>query len=336
MRTSLFAIFIVSLCLACNKTIPPATPPPVTNPVTPPTTPVTPVTPPPSLDSLFGWTKSKQAASNIDDIWYSTGNVGFIINDTFLLTSTDYGVTWTKVPNTTFPQLLNFQFLDNQHGFVQGLSQLGVTTDGGANWSFSTLPTNSVYNFQFITPYTGFYYDLQHYSIYKTSDAGNSWQNVSNNNGMIDCFYFLDSLNGFYMGINAFNVTSDGAKTWQKISAGVFKLNNSGFYKMQFLDAMNGYCSSLTGLAKTTDGGISWTTILPWPPYGASAYIIPYFFDVNNGYCLMNNTIYKTTDGGQTWTLSCKLFNDNFSGLHMLDMNTGWAATFGGYVLRLQ
>jgi photosystem II stability/assembly factor-like uncharacterized protein len=98
---------------------------------------------------------------------------------------------------------------------------------------------------------------------------------------------------------------------------------------------MNGYSSSPNWLAKTTDGGVTWTTSLPLP-YNAGVYVLPYFFDVNNGYCIMNKTLYKTTDGGQSWTLSCKLANDYFSCLHMLDMNTGWAGTFGGYVLRLQ
>ena len=125
----------------------------------------------------------------------------------------------------------------------------------------------------------------------------------------------------------------DGGITWQKISAGVFPVNNTEFVRMKFIDSMNGYSASPNGLSKTTDGGINWTLSLPT---GGKDYIIPYFFDVNNGYCLADSAIYKTTNGGSSWSLSCKLANDQFSGLHMLDMNNGWAGTYNGNVLRLQ
>jgi photosystem II stability/assembly factor-like uncharacterized protein len=318
MKKILFISFIVSLCTACSKTTPPATTVPQV----------------PQTDSLFSWTKtSTPVASGIFDIWFTTNNVGFITNDTFLLTSTDNGVTWTPVANTSFPHIFNLQFVDNQNGFVQGDHELGVTRDGGATWSFSSLPTTGGWNFQFITANTGFYYDRSSV-IYKTSDAGIHWQNVGNVQfDDINCFYFLDSLTGFYMGYQSFNKTQDGGQTWQKISVGVFPINNASYLKMQFLDSMNGYSASPSGLMRTTDGGVTWTATLP---ISGGDYIIPYFFDVNNGYCLANSSIYKTTDGGLSWTLSCKLGNDQFASLHMLDMNTGWAGTFGGYVLRLQ
>ena len=101
---------------------------------------------------------------------------------------------------------------------------------------------------------------------------------------------------------------------------------------MQFLDALHGYSCSTTGLYKTNDGGVTWTNVLP----AAASFMVPYFFDINNGYCLVDNEMYKTSDGGQHWTRSCKLANDKFSGLHMFTMNSGWASSFSGYVLRLQ
>jgi photosystem II stability/assembly factor-like uncharacterized protein len=318
MKKILFTSFIVSLCMACTKTAPPV----VTGPQVTPS------------DSLFSWTKSgSPVTSGIFDIWFTTNKTGFITNDTSLFTSTDNGVTWTPVANTTFPHIFNFQFVDDQNGFVQGDKQMGVTRDGGVTWSFNPLPTTSGWDFQFLTANTGFFYDRSP-AIYKTSDAGIHWQNVGNVQfDQINCFYFLDSLTGFYMGSQTFNKTLDGGITWQKISAGVFPGSNESFLKMQFLDSMNGYSASPNGLTKTTDGGVSWTVSLPTTD---GDYIIPYFFDVNNGYCIANSTIYKTTDGGQSWTLSCKLGSDKFAGLHMLDMNTGWAGTYGGYVLRLQ
>ena len=319
MKKILFISFFVSLSMACSKTSPSATtvPPPVT-----------------PTDSLGSWIKSDTSVSGgVYDIWFTTNKTGFITNNSSLLTSADNGVTWTPVANTTFPFIFNFQFVDDQNGFVQGNRNLGVTHDGGATWSFRSLPSTNGWDFQFITANTGFLFDRKT-GIYKTSDAGINWKNLLNIQfDNIDCFYFLDSLKGFYMGYQSFNKTTDGGITWQKISAGVFPVNNTEFVRMQFLDSMNGYSASPNGLTKTTDGGISWTVSLPT---GGKDYIIPYFFDVNNGYCLADSAIYKTTNGGSSWSLSCKLANDQFSGLHMLDMNTGWAGTYKGFVLRLQ
>ena len=318
MKKILFVSFFVSLCIACSKTNSPATPAP-------------PVTP---ADSLGSWIKSDTTVTgSVIDIWFTTNKTGFITNYSSLLTSTDNGVTWTPVANTTSQFIYNLQFVDDQNGFAQGNKQMGVTRDGGATWSFRSLPSTNGWDFQFITANTGFLFDRKT-GIYKTSDAGFSWKyllNIQFDN--INCFYFLDSLKGFYMGYQSFNKTTDGGLTWQKVSAGAFPVNNTEFVKMQFLDSMNGYSASPNGLAKTTDGGISWTLSLPT---GGKDYIIPHFFDVNNGYCLADSAIYKTTNGGSSWSLSCKLANDHFSGLHMLDMNTGWAGTFNGYVLRLQ
>ena len=131
---------------------------------------------------------------------------------------------------------------------------------------------------------------------------------------------------------------SNSAKQSTPVTAGRLVTSNitdtsfKTYYKMQFLDTLNGYFGSPSGLFKTSDGGKSWSNILP----RQTTFMVPHFFDNNNGYCLAANTIYKTTDGGNNWTVSCKLGQDDFSGMHFLDINTGWATTFGGFVLRLK
>jgi len=101
---------------------------------------------------------------------------------------------------------------------------------------------------------------------------------------------------------------------------------------MQFIDSLIGYCATHKGLLKTTNGGLTWINCLT----AITKFMIPYFIDTYNGYCVNENAIYKTNDGGANWKTSCKLNTDRFSGLHLLDMNTGWASTFGGYFLKLK
>jgi photosystem II stability/assembly factor-like uncharacterized protein len=133
--------------------------------------------------------------------------------------------------------------------------------------------------------------------------------------------------------VNAhFNKTTDAGNSWQVLSSNITDTSFKSYFRMQFLDTLNGYFGSPNGLFKTSDGGKSWTNCL----VRQTTFMVPHFFDKNNGYCLAANTIYKTTDGGNNWAVSCKLGQDDFSGMHFLDINTGWATTFGGFVLRLK
>ncbi len=310
---------------ACSKT---ESPPNPTTPIVP-----TPPSPPASVDSLIDWVKIGKPSSSVQDIWFTNQNTGFITNDTLILTSTNNGGSWSTVPNTTDPHIFNIQFLDDQNGFVQGNNLLGTTYDGGSTWSFKQLASTNALLFQFTDILHGFFLDPLN-GLYKTNDGGDHWVNTHQ---IGITFFFIDSLNGFLMDGSRVDKTIDGGANWQPRGSG-FTATVRDFLKMQFLDSLHGYCATENGLLKTTDGGFTWTTSLPpqQNPTALTSFIIPYFLDINNGYCLSRNIIYKTTDGGINWTMSCKLGNDTFSGFHFLDMNTGWAGTFGGYVLRLK
>ena len=206
------------------------------------------------------------------------------------------------------------------------------TTDRGLNWTTRTFPTPQVLYSQFVSPVTGFYFDISS-GMYKTIDGGNHWASILPvaTQGQDFPFYFLDSLHGFTMIDNNFSKTVDGGAHWDLITSNVVIGNYTGFYKMQFLDSLNGYCGTKYGLYKTTDGGKTWTNSLS-STYG---FIIPQFFDVNNGYCLIGNAIYKTIDGGHNWTISCRLGSGSFYGMHFIDMNTGLACTTRDFVIKL-
>ena len=264
------------------------------------------------------------------DIWFTSNMDGFMTNDSLLFVTHDKGISWFQIPGTLHPIIENLQFLDSQNGFAQGGNQLGITNDSGKTWVFKTLPNISILFFQFVSTTTGFYADYT-LGIMKTIDAGNHWTSVLTNTQKNFPFYFLDSLRGVAMGGGDFSVTTNGGSNWTLKTAHVTTYD-AGYYKMQFTDTLTGYCATPQGLIKTTDGGTTWTTCLPT----TTKFMIPYFIDANDGYCISGSTIYKTTDGGKNWTVSCQLSNDRFSGLHLLDMNTGWACTFGGYVLRLK
>ncbi len=310
-------LLIIFFILSCKKTN--------SNPNLPPT----PVTP----DTLNAWIKYPKIDSNsligFEDIWFTDSVHGIGATSGQTMSSVDGGKTWKYLPGTYGGY--NIQFLDSLHGFVQG-DYLSTTTDGGKTWTTNT-KSGGLY-LQFITTTAGFTYDA---GIYSTHDGGNSWTSIFSPlvsaNGRYP-FYFLDSLKGFsLMNGNSYK-TVNGGINWQ-ILGSVTTLDFSSFYKMQFLDTLNGYCGAPNGLLKTSDGGKTWNYCLSITEPAAS-FIVPQFFDVNNGYCMTSNSILKTTDGGQTWTISCKLTTQFLLGIHFLDMNTGWACTADGFVLRLK
>lgn len=328
MNQRLLTVFIVILNLSCSKTVP------TTNPASSPTYSMVgsaiSLSHPVPLDTLLDWVRIGRVANGLSDIWFNNNNVGIITDGANLFLSHDGGNNWAVIPGTTFNNLSNFQFVDNQNGFVQGNSVLGITNDGGNTWVSKVLPSRSALYFQFIDATSGYYCDLTT-GILKTTDAGNNWTALSIPSQKNFPFYFLDSLTGYSMNGGDFNKSTNGGITWKLISSKAANYG-PGYYKMQFIDTLTGFAATSQGLLKTTDGGKTWSNCLN----ASTSLMIPYIFDSNNGYCIDRNIIYKTINGGKSWSISCQLTNDNFSGFHFLSFNTGWASTFGGYVLRLK
>jgi photosystem II stability/assembly factor-like uncharacterized protein len=314
-------LLIVFFILSCKKTN------------TSPNLTPTPATP----DTLNAWVKYPKIDSNsligFEDIWFIDSLHGIGVTSGQTMLSGDGGMTWKYIPNTQGGY--NLKFLDSLNGFAQG-AYLSKTTDGGRTWTVNM--NGGGFYLQFITPTTGFSYRA---GISSTHDGGNSWISIFNpavTNGQRYPFFFLDTLRGFsLMNGNSYQ-TVDGGASWQMLGSAT-TLDFNSFYKMQFLDTLHGYSGAPNGLLKTSDGGKTWTNCLPVaaPADGQStSFIVPQFFDVNNGYCMTSHNIFKTTNGGQTWTTSMSLGTEYLLGMHFLDMNTGWACTGDGYVLRLR
>jgi photosystem II stability/assembly factor-like uncharacterized protein len=316
MRRILFFALIITGYISCSKSN--------SNNPAPPTG---------GLDTLYNWVKGNPAGAELDDVWFIDNKNGFVLSASSIYASTDSGNTWSAVPNTSSFKVFNIQFLDNLQGYVQGTNQLGITKDGGKTWTLKSIASGNAFTSQFLYPATGYYNDYNK-GIYKTTDTGTTWNLILNGAGKGPnfIFYFLDSLNGFSMVDANCSKTVDGGVSWQLVASNITDSNFTTYYKMHFTDTLNGYCGTPKGLFKTADGGKSWNNTLPVE----TTFMVPYFFDKNNGYCMAANIMYKTTNGGTSWSVSCKLGKDDFSGMHFLDMNTGWATTFGGYVLRLK
>lgn len=270
----------------------------------------------------------------MEDVWFINKTAGFTISNFQLFQTDDGGKTWLASPASIINSY-NIQFLDSLHGFVQG-DYMYTSGDGGITWTQKNGGVG-IY-FQFVTPEIGFYFSPGT-GLFSTADGANTWTSVlkpANNNTQRYPFYFLDSLTGFSLTNGNCYKTRDGGTNWSMVSA-VTTTEFNGYYKMQFLDTLNGFCGANNELLKTTDGGKTWSSsfVVQESDPNIHTFIIPQFFDVNNGYLMTSSGIYKTTNGGKDWTTSCRIGKKNISGIHFLDMNTGWASTFDGYILKL-
>ena len=89
---------------------------------------------------------------------------------------------------------------------------------------------NNLEDVWFINRNTG--YTVTNFSVFQTSDGGNTWQTLAAVNGGYN-IQFVDSLHGFVQG-SSFYSSGDGGKTWTQKNAG------GGIY-MQFLTREVGF-----------------------------------------------------------------------------------------------
>ena len=290
-------------------------------------------------DTLNAWVKVQVDAPEIDDIFFTSPSKGMLVTGiNGIFSSSDGGNTWDSIPGTKSIPAYNLQFVDSLNGFAQGFD-LWATDDGGKTWT-DKLSSNYAKDIQFLSPYTGFYYNSS-YGIFSTRNGGASWEkslaiNVFDGNVQGYPFFFLDSLRGFSMMNGSSYKTTDGGLSWTKLG-NVTTRDFTGHYKMQFLDTLTGYCGTPEGLLKTTNGGKNWVTCFKMTNPQV-IFQLPRFFDIDNGYLMTNDGIYKTTNGGQTWSTSCRIGGGlSFKSIFFLDINTGWATVgISNYFLMLK
>lgn len=221
------------------------------------------------------------------------------------ITAGAYGVVYTRNNSSTWlarnPRRLgaasSIAWPTAQTGFATiGTGYLLSTSDGGENWSESTL-IEGVYTPEVI------FADQNHGVIFTWSDTfyytvnrGGIWQKrvlPSGSYGITNAF-FATPLVGYAVGAAGLILkTIDGGLTWSK-STGPDGANLQDLF---FFDANTGIiCSYWNGIHKTTDGGVTWTrkayytaisVSFPTPMVGYSS--------GSGGYML------KTTNGGEDW-----------------------------------
>ena len=141
--------------------------------------------------------------------------------------------------------------------------------------------------------------------IYKTTDAGKSWQKQYSEIGYhLFSVFFLDENTGFTSSANEILKTIDGGLTWEKI----FSSDYARILNLHFFDNLNGLSLIITDftkpntkkyfIAKTSDGGVNWEFIDLDNHYATEK-----FYCIDNIIFVIgeNQKIFKSKDQGDTW-----------------------------------
>jgi photosystem II stability/assembly factor-like uncharacterized protein len=194
----------------------------------------------------LGGVKSGISFSDSENGWLS----GFWHGDGVWLYETHDGGTKWAAQKLTVPQ--------------------GIPAEGGAAFSYSPVFFSNKIG---ILPVQ---FSLTTVIFYETKDGGVSWKPttpiLSTSQNGFD-WSFTDATHGFATDGNELFITSDGAKTWEKVPvAGVL----TGIIGLEFTDGQIGYAYGINWIKKTTDGGNTFNGHLNFinsvqPPEGSSS-----------------------------------------------------------------
>jgi photosystem II stability/assembly factor-like uncharacterized protein len=271
------------------------------------------------------------------DIYFHDADFGCVTGSlgTLMITG-DSGKTW-KGAVIDQGILSDIQFLDVSNGWLVGKDgALYTTADGGATWAKAIPagypPEEDFSKLYFVNESVG--YILGYHGVYKTENAGASWQNnwlpAVPYRGAWD-MSFIDDRTGFLLGSRYTDAdpvtlyrTTDGAATWSEVQGAKTSVLRT-ILTVSFVDAMTGWAGGGV-IMKTIDGGETWQTQV------AAATVREFqFLDNRYGLAVGGRMILQTKDGGDAWqniTPNDERISD-LRGVYFVDASNGWVVGRG-------
>lgn len=277
------------------------------------------------------------------------GNVGISVGEGGMMHKTeDGGKSWRQLSNHVIGNRLNefysdFSFPNVRVGYFSTLRDLIKTTDGGATWSRTGVPSDfkRIHCHHFFddtlglvagafpggtaaNPADGF--------LERTSDGGKTWTPVRHFPGLgIDKMEFPTPEIGYITGARGAFKTRDKGLTWDSIAAP----SRFSIKGMQFLDTSRGFAWTSTAVYGTSNGGLTWDS-LPLPRASASEPEYPFgmhFLDRDVGFIPVARGMLKTTDGGKGWRMVNSVpFSISYQAIHFPSRTVGYAVGVDGFV----
>jgi photosystem II stability/assembly factor-like uncharacterized protein len=245
--------------------------------------------------------------------------------------------------------LRGVEFLDSLEGWIVGEGAMILhTIDGGDTWESKQLPVSDEFRDvgirDSVTIFAAGREEKTDNSLmFRTTDAGLSWEEVPIGGKYIRRIDFVDSLYGWTVSLRAYlwwievYRTSNGGSTWYKVAE--FDTYATEVHDIDFVTRTQGWLPVTRGaggffiwgdIFRSTDGGWNWQLQFITNG-GRTAYGISMWDTLTGYFCGLDNVHY-THDGGNNWN------GQNPAGLWMGidcgDSNTVWAVGDSGRILR--
>jgi photosystem II stability/assembly factor-like uncharacterized protein len=269
------------------------------------------------------------------------------------------GPSWTPQDSGSTASLRGVSALSAKSVWASGTKGTYLhSTDGGASWQVATVPGAADLDFRAVwavdekTVYLLSIGDGAKSRVYKTSDAGGSWNLLYTNpdpKGFFDGLAFWDAAHGILVGdpVDGHFViftTDDGGQNWKRQKAPAALAKDGAFAASNSSLALRGTREAWLGtvggrVLHSTDAGVSWSVAkTPIRKDSASSGIFSVAFsDARHGIAVggdyekamqIPGNIAATSDGGKTWTVPAGIPPGGFrSAVTYLADRKVWIAT---------
>ena len=264
-------------------------------------------------------------SANMFALHFFNANTGFVGGEYgTLYKTTNGGNNWTKISVSDSVDFRDIRFRNSSTGImVTGYysgncfyrARIYKTTDGGSSWSIKGYGGQErILSIAYAT--SNKIFAASNGAFFFTTDAGETWDTVANNNFQKSSFSsvcFANAATGYVFSndygsgnVNYICKTTDTGATWTKYNTGNFSMSS-----ISFLNASTGIgVGRYTAVYRTTNGGVNWTK-LPNAADSLRIYTTVTKAGTNRFiYAGEGGMIYRSTDAGANFTRMSKSFYD--------------------------
>lgn len=258
-----------------------------------------------SDNKLFRSTNNGSDWNLVDNNWTSSAIVKnpwnghlFGAGGNSVRKSTNGGSTWADV-GTTVDWIRSLVMMTSGRMLAVTFASLEVSTNGGVTWAASNGNLDASTIEGLVATSSGYIVaGSANNGIYRSTNAGLTWQNVRKTGNDLIPMALINPANGdIYVPYNKINRSTDQGTTWTQYENGLDGL----FCWSIAIDPSNGnlLTSGTTGVFRSTDQGVNWTSTGTFP-----SPVVNQLQVKGDGtiFALSDGVIYRSTNAGANWT----------------------------------